>query len=101
MKRDRHAHLGRTSAHRSFFLNQIGACHILLHTTSNQSHETTMVPFWQYKELRKEGWSQIRIGEMLSVHYSDRHTYTLACSYAQLWKVETYDATFGKIFVNA
>ena len=60
-----------------------------------------MVPFWHYKEPSKEGWSQIRIGEMLSVHYSDRHTYTLACSYAQLWKVETYDATFGKIFVNA
>ena len=52
MKRDRHAHLGRTSAHRSFFLNQIGACHILLHTTSNQSHETTFLAVQGAKEGR-------------------------------------------------
>lgn len=101
MKRDRYAHLARTSTHRSFFLNnQIGVCHIFLHSTSNQSHETTIVPFWHYKEPRQEGWSRMRIGEILSVHFSDiLHTYTLACSYAQLWKLEIYDATLGKILL--
>lgn len=44
-----------------------------------------------------------QIGEILSVCFYDRFTYTLACSYAQLWKLETYDATphLAKILLNA
>lgn len=42
-----------------------------------------------------------QIGEIMSVRFYDRYTYTLACSYAQLWKFETYDATFGKILLKA